>query len=92
MNFENIFSPNVFVWTLPAIAARLLNTPRDRRAFVDSTNARRTRGVFSCRVRRAFVDLGTILLKSTKLEILDHDENLPSGYRDFTFAWVERLV
>ena len=35
MNFENIFSPNVFVWTLPAIAACLLNTPRDRCAFVD---------------------------------------------------------
>ena len=32
-------------------------------AFVDSTNARRTRGVFSCRVCRAFVDLGTALLK-----------------------------
>ena len=40
-----------------------MNTPRVRRALVDSTNARRTRGVFPCRVCRALVDLANVLLR-----------------------------
>ena len=45
---------------LSAIAAPSDGTLQNLCTFL---GARRTRGVFSCRVRRAFVDLGTVLLK-----------------------------
>ena len=49
-----------------------VNTPRVHRALVDSTNARRTRGVFPCRVRRALVNLANVLLISEKTANVDN--------------------
>ena len=40
MNFENIFSPNAFVWTLPAVAARLLTLEL---SFKSTAKKKRTR-------------------------------------------------
>ena len=41
----------------------LSNFPRVRRAFVDFNKRAANAGSVSCRVRRTFVDLGTVLLK-----------------------------
>ena len=59
INFENIFSPNIF-------AARLF----------DGSNARRTRGVLTCRVHRALVDIATVLLSMA--------DNYASGAENLT--------
>ena len=59
-------------WRVPALGAAMAESAVsnfDRLSWARgaslkfSTNARRTRGVFTCRVRRALVDLATVLLK-----------------------------